>query len=127
MNDDFDAVAVRLRSAKISVCEFEVSIKKASKGDLVYADPPYTVKHNKNGFVKYNECIFSWDDQVRLAGALQEAASRGAIVIASNADHPSIHELYKDVGEISALTRASVIAGAKSARGSVGEVLIRCF
>jgi len=38
----------------------------------MFCDPPYTVRHNYNGFRKYNEVIFSWADQERLAASLRE-------------------------------------------------------
>lgn len=127
MADDFEEISRSLKKAKLLQSDFESTIDGAVTGDLVYADPPYTVKHNNNGFVKYNENIFSWEDQVRLAGAASRAAARGVKVIVSNADHESVRELYSDFGEIIKIDRASVIAGNSAARGSVGEVLIRCY
>ena len=38
--------------------DFEEIVIIASDGDFVFADPPYTVKHNANGFIKYNEKLF---------------------------------------------------------------------
>jgi len=71
-------------------------IDGASAGDLIFADPPYTVRHNNNSFIKYNEKLFSWNDQVRLSNCLKRAAQRGALIIATNAHHQSIIELYRD-------------------------------
>ena len=62
-------------------------IGRAVEGDFVYVDLPYTVKHNNNSFLKYNERIFSWGDQVRLAECLDEARQRGAQILLSNAIH----------------------------------------
>ena len=66
----------------------------AVAGDLVYFDPPYTVAHGNNGFVKYNEKIFQWADQVRLARVFAALANRGCRVFLSNADHRSVRKLY---------------------------------
>lgn len=93
--DDFPKVSRILRSATLSAVDFEETIQDAKEGDFLYIDPPYTVKHNNNNFVKYNEHIFSWSDQVRLAKCALDAAHRGARVLISNANHPSVSELYK--------------------------------
>src|ERR1039457_1165848 len=75
-----------LRSAEISVADFEEALVGAGPGDLVYCDPTYTVAHNNNGFVRYNERNFSWEDQKRLADTCQRLAREGATVLVSNAD-----------------------------------------
>ena len=86
-NEDFFAHSAALKRARLRVCDFEETIDRAKAGDLIFADPPYTVKHNLNGFLKYNENIFSWDDQVRLRDSLLRAKRRGAAVVTTNADH----------------------------------------
>lgn len=92
--DDFKAISCALQGAELAARDFAETIRLAREGDFLYVDPPYTVRHNSNGFVKYNEKIFSWGDQRRLADSLAEAASRGACILLSNADHASVHELY---------------------------------
>ena len=123
--DDFAAVSSRLQSGEILCQDFERTIVHAGPGDFVFIDPPYTVKHNLNGFVKYNEKIFSWEDQERLKRCALEAANRGAMVTITNADHESIHSLYDGVGEIVQLRRPSIIAGKSKFRGETSEVVIR--
>jgi len=81
----------------ILACDFEKATKSATSGDLVYFDPPYTVAHANNGFVKYNERIFSWADQERLSAHAKALAGKGCAVLVSNADHPSVRSLYKGV------------------------------
>jgi DNA adenine methylase len=122
--DDFDGVASRLAAASIQVSDFQVTMERAKKGDLIFADPPYTVKHNLNGFVKYNQNIFSWDDQIRLRDCAVRAAQRGATTIITNADHESIWELHGSADQMITLPRSSVISGKASGRGNTTEVLI---
>jgi DNA adenine methylase len=74
--------------------DFEEAVSSAKEGDIVYFDPPYTVHHGSNGFVKYNERIFSWKDQERLAKVAHRLAAQGVSVIVSNADHGSLRSLY---------------------------------
>lgn len=123
--DDFGAISSRLKKGKILCQDFEKTLKLAKKGDFVFVDPPYTVKHNYNGFLKYNEKIFSWDDQVRLKESIVESVNRGVMVTMTNADHESIRNLYSDVCEIDRIDRNSVIAGSSSHRGLTSEVIMR--
>ncbi|WJR79647.1 Dam family site-specific DNA-(adenine-N6)-methyltransferase [Bradyrhizobium sp. NP1] len=122
--DDFKAVSKILQKAKLVCCDFETVIDEAKSGDLIYADPPYTVRHNMNGFIKYNEVLFSWEDQQRLRAALLRASARGAKFLLSNADHASVRELYADVGSIKVVNRASIISGDRAARGTTTELLV---
>jgi DNA adenine methylase len=62
--DDFSKISCLLKSIVIECCDFEHSIDKAVDGDFVFVDPPYTARHNHNGFIKYNEHLFSWADQI---------------------------------------------------------------
>jgi DNA adenine methylase len=97
-----------LRSATILCQDFETAIESAKRGDTVYLDPPYTVAHNNNGFLRYNDLVFSWSDQRRLAVAAKKLRERGCKVILNNADHPSITELYHDF-VITKLQRKSLV------------------
>jgi DNA adenine methylase len=92
--DDFESIGRLLETAELRAWDFEPLVDAAQAGDLVFADPPYTVRHNVNGFVKYNERLFSWDDQVRLVRALSRARDRGVRIVATNANHASVRGLY---------------------------------
>lgn len=125
--DDFEGISKLLQGATISHIDFETVIDQAQKGDLIFADPPYTVKHNFNGFVKYNEKMFHWDDQVRLSKCLIKASKRGCLVLLTNANHPSIIELYENDFDLTPLKRNSVIAASSSRRGMYEELIIKNF
>lgn len=122
--DDFEAVANALYGVTLRSDDFEVIIDSCGRGDFIFADPPYTVKHNNNGFVKYNERLFSWSDQERLSACLRRAAKRGASIVVSNADHSSIRELYSGC-EILTLSRYSVMASESARRKVTSEILVR--
>lgn len=125
--DNFQEISILLKRMDIEACDFETSIDRAGAEDFIFVDPPYTVKHNLNGFVKYNENIFSWEDQIRLSKSLTRAIKRGAYVLILNADHSSIKTLYKGVGKMITMERASVIAGSSEARGIYSELAIKCW
>lgn len=121
--DDFEATSKLLRGVRLVSGDFQAIVDSCGAGDFIYADPPYTVKHNNNGFIKYNEHLFSWADQERLKESLVNAASRGARVVISNADHPSIRELYADA-ECVVAGRHSVMASESDRRKRTTELLI---
>lgn len=123
--DDFFGASRALRYSDLRCSDFEETIDEAVQGDFVFIDPPYTVKHNNNNFIKYNESIFSWADQVRLRRAVTRAAERGAHIVICNADHKSIHELYSDIGEYKQLSRYSVLAGKADKRKKTTEAMYR--
>ncbi len=112
-----------LESAIIEHSDFEAVIEHAGKGDLVYCDPTYTVTHDVNGFIRYNEKNFCWADQERLAKAARRAAKRGAGVLISNAHHNSIEDCYYG-GIFYTLERTSRISRKIEGRRPVREYLI---
>lgn len=116
------AASAALQNATIRCQDFELAIANATAGDLVYLDPPYTVAHVSNGFLKYNSKIFSWQDQERLAKSAAALVAKGCAVMVSNADHPSIRDLYKDF-EIELVERPSVIAAASEFRRRITECI----
>lgn len=126
-SDNFAASASTLASAEIAHCDFERTLDQAGPDDFVFVDPPYTVKHNLNGFLKYNDKIFSWADQVRLRDAIARAAARGAKLLVTNANHISIRELYEGIGRCEVVCRASVLAARAIHRVQTEELVIRTW
>lgn len=124
--DDFESLSRILSTVDLKVSDFEESINSARKNDFVFVDPPYTVKHNMNGFIQYNENLFKWEDQVRLCKAVERAANRGAKVLVLNAHHESIRSLYSDY-EMLTLSRSNVLSGKSEFRGKFQELAIRCW
>jgi DNA adenine methylase len=123
-SDNFDAASCLLKKSILSSCDFEETIEKATNGDFLFIDPPYTVKHNLNGFIKYNENLFSWDDQIRLRNATMRAANRNVKITVSNAAHESVKELYKDFQWVE-IPRKSILSGDPKYRVDTAELIIR--
>jgi DNA adenine methylase len=125
--DPCDAERIReasrlLKGAVMRDWDFEKALSRAEKSDLVYLDPPYTVAHGNNGFIKYNAKIFSWEDQVRLARVAKEVAAKGCTVVVSNADHFSIRGLYDGFSTIT-IERNSVMAASSGFRSRITECI----
>lgn len=123
---DFPEIAKLFSRAEFLVEDFEKVIDRAGKDDFVFVDPPYTVKHNYNGFIKYNENLFRWDDQVRLKACVSRAVRRGAKVLVLNANHESISSLYDEYEQI-VLSRSNVLSGKSEFRGTYQELAVKCW
>jgi DNA adenine methylase len=123
--DDFSKISRLLTKAEIRVSDFEALIDKAKRNDFVFADPPYTVSHNINGFIKYNEHLFSWNDQVRLADALARARDRGAKIVSTNANHQSVRRIYEQRGfNLKTVSRFSSISANSQSRKQFEELIM---
>jgi DNA adenine methylase len=123
-SDDFSAWSQALSKVQLQCQDFEEAVNEAKADDFIFVDPPYTVMHNLNGFVKYNQNIFAWKDQIRLRDALKRATERGASFAMTNADHASVKELYEAFGTHHSLGRYSVIAGKSMHRSQSTELLV---
>lgn len=114
---------LRGASTEFSSGDFEPLVELSKRNDLVFLDPPYVTSHNDNGFIDYNEKLFSWSDQARLATTAERARLRGAHVIVTNANHEAVRELYPNFSSHS-IERASTLAANSSKRGRVTELLL---
>lgn len=119
------AVGDLLNGGKVQITDgdFLPAVEAANAGDFVFVDPPYVTSHNNNGFVEYNERIFSWEDQIRLAQSVERAVSRGATVLVTNAHHDRVMDLYPGFKRV-VLERASTLAASKEKRGRTSEILL---
>ncbi len=115
-----------LKHSEIISDDFEKIVENSNKSDFIYFDPPYTVKHDNNGFLKYNEKVFSWKDQERLSELSLDLKKRGVNIMISNAAHDDIIDLYEDFYKFK-VSRSSVISGRNSARGRVNELIITSY
>jgi DNA adenine methylase len=119
----FRRLSELLKHARLWCGDFEESLSNIREGDLVFLDPPYTVSHVKNGFIKYNERLFSWGDQKRLVSFIEKIRSRRAHYILTNAKHESIRDLFGRKEMPITVYRNNVIGGRGAARGTIEEYL----
>lgn len=115
--------AMILRNANFSCCDFQEAFSDAGKGDVIFADPPYTSRGQFNGFVRYNEKLFSWRDQVRLSTSAKAARKRGTFVAVCGSYHRDVLGLYENWWVIET-KRASAVARRLDARKQVSECVI---
>ena len=123
-DDCFNLISSALSNSELKVACFSKALKSVSNGDFCFIDPPYTVKHDYNGFVRYNEKLFSWESQVELRDIVVSIKDSGGMALVLNANHSSIQELYKGVGKIVSLSRNSMLAAKPQYRGDTKEIAI---
>lgn len=120
-------VSLNLQNTEIFVADFFKTNENISKGDFVFIDPPYAVSGNNNGFLEYNEKIFSWADQIRLKNFLTKINNKGVYFIMSNAKHKAIRKLYSEFKNPIKIKRYNSIGGKGARRGMVEEYLFKNF
>lgn len=117
-------VSKALFNVSIQSVPFEETIEAIQKNDLVFIDPPYTVAHENNGFIEYNQKLFSWEDQVQLKDYILRVIEKEAYFMLTNASHQSIRDLYNDIGKLKKLSRLSKVGGRVKTRALYNELLI---
>lgn len=117
-------ISLKLKNVTIKNHSFEENLDNIKKGDLVFIDPPYTVAHENNGFIEYNQKLFSWNDQERLKVYIENIIEREAFFILTNASHISISNLYSNIGKTKILSRNSQVGGRNKTRGIFNELII---
>jgi DNA adenine methylase len=110
----------KLSGVSITCRDFSKTGKNVKSGDLVFIDPPYTITHNNNGFIKYNENLFSLNDQRRLAEFVRGIIRAGAYYVMTSAAHEKIKEIF-NFCEPFKLERASLVGGVGAQRGHYEE------
>ena len=113
---------LRRRETSIRNQDFEEIEERVRERDFVFLDPPYVTSHNMNGFIDWNECLFSWADQIRLASMARRLIQKKANVLITNADHPDVEALYSGFGR-AVYSRYSTLASDTTRRGTTSEAI----
>jgi DNA adenine methylase len=121
--ENLRACADALKNAETVCAHFAVVVSVARPGDFVYFDPPYVPVNATSNFVGFTAGGFTNDDQERLAHCARSLKTAGVHVLLSNADLPSVRDLYKGFGMRTVQARRNVNSNGGK-RGAVGELLI---
>jgi DNA adenine methylase len=116
-------VSLKLQNVKLYTEDFMSSLKRVKKGDFVFLDPPYTTSHENNGFIKYNEKIFTWQDQIRLLEYINEIKKLKAYFVMTNAAHIETRKLFKSTGKLIIVERSSTVGSSQGSRRKVNEYI----
>ena len=126
LNYDVDRIrnaSVKLQGVRLECSDFAARKYYVKTGDLVFLDPPYTVSHNQNGFIKYNQKLFSIEEQYRLSTYIDYVRQKGAYYVLTNAAHETILELFNKGDRVITLDRNSLIGGKNSKREKISEYI----
>lgn len=115
-----------LQDATIVEADYRTAGTAAQRADLVYVDPPYAPVSTTANFTSYTADGFGWKDQVALAEWVREMAGRGVYVMASNADVPEIHALYRGLWIQVVPVRRAINSDATKRTGA-SEVIITTY
>ena len=116
--------ATALSGATIRSLDFHVALEDVKPRDLVFLDPPYTVSHNDNGFIKYNQHLFSAS---RIRSALLRPSGMSRLLVPTTfSPMPRTRRLR--TSSISAdcemtVHRGNTISSQAASRGSTSEYL----
>ncbi len=116
-------ISMALENTYLSTQDFKQRCKKIQKNDFVFIDPPYTVVHENNGFIQYNQSIFSWNNQLQLSKLTAELDEKKVHFLVTNAYHDCIKEIYQTGNQVK-LLRASTIGGKGATRAKYKEIII---
>lgn len=118
------AASAKLQNTRISTGDFESNKYRIKENDLVFLDPPYTVSHNNNGFIAYNQKLFSLEDQKRLKRFIEYIKHKGAYYILTNAAHKTILEIFLTENDrLVEFQRNSLIGGKNAKRTAISEYI----
>jgi len=113
----------KLTNTNISYGDFSVNKDKIQEGDLVFLDPPYTVSQYNNGFIEYNQKLFSLDEQHRLSAFIDFIKRKNAYYILTNSANDEIREIFNKGDRAIELNRHSLIGGKNAKREIITELV----
>lgn len=119
-------VSKKLEKAVLIAQDFADAKENIKAEDLVFLDPPYVVpKESSEVFIKYNQTLFSLEDQHRLADLIDWIDDQQAYFILTNAYDETILKIFQDRGGGRVITRerSSLIGGKQAYRGKIQEYI----
>jgi DNA adenine methylase len=113
--------AMALRNAELRTDDFEATLERTQRGDLVYLDPPYAPR-GRPAYGEYGYGTFRETDLARFFAALARAHSRGVKMIMSYADSKVVR-LHLASWKRQRITVRRHVAGFAKHRVLVREIL----
>jgi len=117
------ACHTRLQKSRITCGSFTDAVRDATKGDIVYFDPPYLPISDSSNFSKYSKNDFGYDDHIALASTIKSLSKKGVRVILSNSDTRLSREIFSRYLELRQVPMNRSISASASSRKPVMELL----
>ena len=119
--EDIITASEALGRVEVRSEDYSYLLDAASKGDIVYLDPPYEPLSKTSNFNTYSPTGFPWSEQVRLSEMIRELDARGVLFTLSNSE--PVKKLYKGF-RIKIVHANRSINTKTTGRGSVKEILV---
>ena len=131
--DNLRSVSDKLRSVRIVCGDYRESADFIDDNTFVYFDPPYRPLTDTAGFTAYTENLFNDEEQIALAGFVDDMSRRGAKIVVSNSDPGNFNaedDFFDNIyssHKIKRVEAARMINCKGEARGKIKELLISNF
>lgn len=114
---------LRRARAELVAGDYELVLRSAVAGDVIYLDPPYAPVSVTASFTDYAAGGFDESEQVRLAEVVKGLVSRGCRVVLSNSSNEFVKDLYREfTTHVVIAPRAISCVGTR--RGKVKEIVV---
>ncbi|KAA9295188.1 Dam family site-specific DNA-(adenine-N6)-methyltransferase [Streptococcus anginosus] len=122
--DNLKQISDYLQNVQIFNQDFEVTVKNAKQGDLVFFDSPYAPL-NPTSFDSYTKEGFSTEEHIRLSNVFKQLSEKGVYCILTNHNTEFIRELYSDFNLFEVDVKRLINRDAKNRTGK--ELIVTNF
>jgi len=123
--DELVAFGTLMRRVTVRNCDFEELLSECRGGDFCYLDPPYAGRDVRDRG-EYGLGAFKEADLERMVDTVSRAARRGAKILISYADLPSIRRAFRG-WHVERIEVGRNVSGFCRGRGKVRELVIRNY
>lgn len=131
--DNLRAVSDKLRNVTIICGDYHQAAEFIDSHTFAYFDPPYRPLSSTSSFTSYTEKEFTDEDQIKLAGFVNDMNDKGAKILVSNSDPKNsdaednfFDDIYNS-HKIERVEASRMINSNSKARGKIKELLISNF
>ena len=103
---------------KIECTDYGHILNRASEGDFIYLDPPFSPISKTSNFTEYTTRGFGTKDQENLARIFTMLCEKKCKVIVSNSDTKLVRDLYKEYKMITVSSLRSINCQSNRRRGT---------